>query len=127
MQDPETEQPLITKEEWTMVQDYIKNDHPQLCERHAFHRMFESETDRKLEVFYKEVSPKLEAEREARNKISEAFVHPSFWKYSYDVDFDPNLSLGKYVERFRLCHGAISVRCPTLFSDASGHIALSLL
>ena len=102
LNDPETDHPLITREEWGMLQEYLRKETVSR-ERFLVYNVFgHISRDR----YTTHVFPAYEEERVARNEIFERFLHENVRQISPGT-----------ISRFQLCHGVIDSNTRSPFMD----------
>lgn len=112
LNDPETDHPLITRAEWSMLQEYLRKE-TVARERALSHRIFRANyevfangNDVNQEMYNAHVFPAHEEERLARNEIFERFLHENVRQISPGT-----------ISRFQLCHGVIDANSRSPFMD----------
>ena len=103
LNDPATEEPLVTREEWGMLQEYLRKETVSR-ERLMVYNVFGRENDHTM--YNEQVFPAYEEERVARNQIYEHFFHESIRQDSPGT-----------ISRFQLCHGVIDANTRSPFMD----------
>ena len=103
LNDPATEEPLVTREEWGMLQEYLCKE-TVARERYLVYNVFGRVNGHAM--YNEQVFPAYTEERLARNKIFERFLHENVRQISPGT-----------ISRFQLCHGVIDSNTRSPFMD----------